>query len=114
MFYYQGLKTHTVILMKSFGLYIFWIVSHYISSHLYVTFCVPATFYGFIQSIFLTPAPHCYALRWVIYNGGNNICVMWLLCGAWCVCCFQTIAVNTFTPVSSFVMEPKPKNLNVV
>ena len=52
----------------------------------YVYWCVPATLTGFIMSAFLVPAPHCYALRWAIYNGGNSIIGMWSLLGAWLIC----------------------------
>jgi hypothetical protein len=64
-------------------IYIVWIVIHYVASHLYVYFCVPATFIGFLTVPFIVPAPHCQALRWAIYTGGNNIIAMWFLLGAW-------------------------------
>ena len=57
--------------VATFGVYIYW--------------CVPATLTGFIMSAFLVPAPHCYSLRWAIYNGGNSIIGMWSLLGAWLI-----------------------------
>lgn len=65
------------------GVYLLWILVHYISAHLYVHWCVPATILGFIASPFIAPAPHCQALRWGLYNGGNSIIAMWLILGAW-------------------------------
>lgn len=65
------------------GLYISWIVLHYVAAHLYVRVCVQATIMGFILSPFLVPSPHCQALRWAIYNGGNNIIAMWAFIGIW-------------------------------
>jgi hypothetical protein len=35
------------------------------------------------MSPFMAAAPHCQALRWAIYNGGNNIVSMWLILGMW-------------------------------
>ena len=65
------------------GIYLFWIVAHFIASHLYVTWCVPFTVSGFVLSPFMTATPHCQALRWAINQGGQNISVMWLLLGSW-------------------------------
>jgi uncharacterized membrane protein YeaQ/YmgE (transglycosylase-associated protein family) len=38
---------------------------------------------GIVQSPFAAVLPHCQALRWVIYNGGNSLCLMWTILGAW-------------------------------
>jgi len=38
---------------------------------------------GFIKSIFVAQAPHCIALRWIIYNGGLAINSMWVSIGIW-------------------------------
>ena len=64
------------------GTYFVWIVLHYLSAHLYIYLCVPATISGFLFAPFIVPAPHCHALRWAIYNGGNVIIAMWVLIGA--------------------------------
>ena len=66
-------------------IYIFWTIAHFICPHLYIWLCVPATIYGFILSPFIAPAPHCQALRWAIYQGGNTIVAMWILFGSWCM-----------------------------
>jgi len=76
---YKSIKT----ILAISGIYIIWIILHYISSHLYIYWCVPGTILGFIIAPFIVPAPHCQALRWAIYNGGNTIIAMWLLLGAW-------------------------------
>lgn len=67
------------------GIYIAWILIHYISSQLYVYLCVPTGLYGFLASPFLAPSLHCQTLRWCIYNGGTNITQMWLTLGSWLV-----------------------------
>lgn len=71
------------MVVSMFGIYFLWIISHYISSHLYTHVCVPATIFGFISSPFVATAPHCQALRWVIYQGGNSIIAMWFVTGTW-------------------------------
>jgi hypothetical protein len=74
-----------------FGIYLVWIVIHYGASHLYIKFCVPDGINGFILSPFIAPAPHCQALRWCIYNGGNSISAMWIILGAWILSHLQPI-----------------------
>jgi hypothetical protein len=64
-------------------LYLLWILLHYFASHFYIKYCVPPTFMGLIVSPFFVPAPHCKALRWVIYNGGLTIESMFAMMGLW-------------------------------
>jgi len=63
------------------GIYIIWICLHYISANLYPYFCTQYTLWGFLIAPFLTVAPHCQAMRWIIYTGGNNIVGMWSVIG---------------------------------
>jgi hypothetical protein len=63
--------------------YILWIFLHYFASHLYVKYCVPLSWSGFILSPLLTGTPHCQGLRWIIYNGANTINQMWVIVGTW-------------------------------
>ena len=65
------------------GIYVICILLHYISSQLYIYLCTPANFYGFLISPFLAPTLHCQAMRWCIYNCGNNITHMWITVGVW-------------------------------
>jgi len=65
------------------GVYLMWITAHYISSHLYVKFCVPDTLIGFLISPFMTATPHCQGLRWILYNGASMISNMWIAFGTW-------------------------------
>ena len=71
------------ISISIYGIYIVWIFLHYVSSHLYTNYCVPNTIYGIIISPILTTTPHCQGLRWIIYNGGNQINNMWITLGSW-------------------------------
>lgn len=73
----------TIFFFKISGVYILWIFLHYFCTHLYVNFCVPKTFVGFIMSPFIITTPHCQALRWVVYNAASIINNMWIILGAW-------------------------------
>lgn len=70
-------------IIKISGMYLVWIILHFGASHLYIKFCVPSTFTGFIISPFMTASPHCQGLRWIIYNGANTINNMWVILGTW-------------------------------
>ena len=65
------------------SIYLFWIMLHYFSAQLYVYYCAPRGFYGFLISPFLVAAPHCRAIRWIIHNGGNMVDNMWIILGTW-------------------------------
>ena len=81
---YGGIRQNIGWVVKSsVSIYVIWVLLHYISPHLYVHFCVPWTLRGFVMSPFIAPAPHCQALRWAIYNGGNTIIAMWVVLGTW-------------------------------
>lgn len=66
-------------------IYIFWIVLHYLSVHLYSHYCTPLSFIGFLSSPFLAVLPQCKILRWVIERGGKIIEVMWIILGKWII-----------------------------
>lgn len=67
----------------NFGIYLLWILMHYVASHLYIHWCVPATVIGLLMSPFMAASPHCYALRWLINTGGSSIVIMWSFVGSW-------------------------------
>jgi hypothetical protein len=75
-------KSFTIIINIT-GVYIMWMILHYLSTHIYTELCVPKTITGFFISPFLTTMPHCQCLRWVVYNGGNVINHMWVVIGTW-------------------------------
>ena len=66
-------------------LYIMWIILHYISSYLYIELCTPPTLSGFLLSPIIAPSPHCTAIRWILYTGGNIITNMWIMIGGWII-----------------------------
>ena len=65
------------------GIYLLWITLHYGASHLYVSFCTPPTWSGFLMSPFLVTTPHCRALQWTIHHGTSTIETMWFFLGTW-------------------------------
>lgn len=65
------------------AIYVFWILLHYTTAHMYVRFCAAPGLYGLIVSPFLISAPHCIAMRWVFAKGGTIIEGMWILAGTW-------------------------------
>lgn len=75
--------TVTNYMFMASAIYLVWILIHYISAHLYVQFCTPLSFTGFLMSPFVVSAPHCRALRWSINNGASSIDAMWILLGTW-------------------------------
>lgn len=79
IFIINGFKTAVEVC----GIYIFWIVLHYVSANLYAHYCTHLSMFGFIMSAFQTPSPHCIALRWAISTGGNIITQMWCVLGTW-------------------------------
>jgi hypothetical protein len=101
-FYNFGLYFFTVtyktikFIINISGIYLLWILLHYIASHLYVKFCVPCTLFGFIMSPFMTATPHCQGLRWIVYNAANMINNMWIIFGAWI--CSTLLIINKDKP----------------
>ena len=69
--------------IKITGVYLLWIVLHFIASQLYVKLCVPNSITGFLISPFITATPHCQGLRWIVYNAANVINNMWAVLGSW-------------------------------
>lgn len=87
-------------------LYLICIISHYASSHLYTTYCVEASWTGFMLSPLMTMSPHCQALRWVIYNGGYNINIMWFILGNWFLSRIRTTNFRIFGEKKKTMKHP--------
>ena len=75
------------ILYSILGYYIMWVLLHYGAAHLYPTYCVPFTISGLLLSPFMSSAPHCIALRWLIIEGSNVILTMWIVFGTYAIQC---------------------------
>ena len=86
MFQFEEFKKSVVWFVKEvFIIYFFWIILHWVSSNLYVRFCTINTVWGLLMSPFRSTLPYCTALRWMIFNGGKMIEVMWILLGKWII-----------------------------
>ncbi len=71
------------IFMTTGGIYILWILAHFVASHLYVQLCTPMSVFGVLASPFLIASPHCQGFRWIIYEAGNKVGIMWGLLAGW-------------------------------
>lgn len=65
--------------------YLFWIIIHFVASHLYLYMCVGSTFVGFLMSPFTSSAPHCQGLSWAIYALSRQFLLMWIALGTFIV-----------------------------
>ena len=92
--YLEKFAPYLCIFKNICGVYLLWVFIHFISAHLYIRFCTPNTILGFMMSPFMAAAPHCQALRWSIYNGGNNIVSMWVTIGIWLMNYFPIFSVS--------------------
>jgi len=65
--------------------YLLIIISHFTCVHLYTFFCTPKTLVGFLMSPFMTQAPHCVGLQWIISYTHKAIQSMWITFGTGCI-----------------------------
>jgi hypothetical protein len=73
-----------LIQLRDAGLiYLFWILIHWVCSHLYADYCAGNTISKVLLSPFVVPTPYCGALRWVVSKGAEVITLMWILLGKW-------------------------------
>jgi hypothetical protein len=89
--YYEYIKPF----LHLFGIYLGWIVLHFIAANLYPVYCAELSFIGFLKSPFAVPTPHCQAMRFVISTGGTFINNMWIALGTY-FC--SKICTNVFKP----------------
>ena len=76
---FQRITEFVKMIANAVGMYLVWIVLHYISAQLYAEFCTPKTIQGFLLSPFYAISPQCKSLRWIIYNSGSSIEAMWFI-----------------------------------
>jgi hypothetical protein len=77
------LKNASKLVYDIAGISIIWIIIHYTAANLYSIYCAELTVVGFVKSVFIAQEPHCVAMRWIIYNGGNMIHSMWISIALW-------------------------------
>ena len=90
--YYFKICRNTLLTVWSITkFYTFWIIAHFIVTHLYTYFCTPATLWGFISSPFMAIAPHCKGFQWLFNVSLDTIQHMWLVFGIWTASKLTTI-----------------------
>jgi hypothetical protein len=97
-------------IFKMILIYFTCIIAHYTAAHLYTYYCVHSSFVGFLLSPFMTMSPHCQAFRWVIYNGGHNINMMWFLLGNCFIYQFKLYIPDT--PKMSNIFKEKNEKID--
>jgi len=106
-------KPYLLVVNSVAGLYILWMVLHFVSANLYVYYCAHTSLFGFLMSPVLASAPHCRAIRWVLNSGAQSIDAMWIVLGTW-VCSKlaliggTTSATPTATATITATVSPHP------
>jgi hypothetical protein len=83
------------------GIYILWILLHFVSAHLYIYYCAHMSLMGAVMSPISVSAPHCRALRWAINTGANSIDAMWVVLGTWLCSKLVILGASTVAAAAS-------------
>lgn len=75
------LYSHNKLIANTIAIYSSWIFIHFVSSHLYSTYCTNYSLWGFISSPIIVSTPVCRGLSWIIYTGSDTIFNMWNVLG---------------------------------
>jgi hypothetical protein len=89
-------KPYLLVVNSVAGIYILWMVLHFVSANLYVYYCAHMSLFGFLMSPVLASAPHCRAIRWVLNSGTHSIDAMWIVLGTWV--CSKLALIGGATP----------------
>ena len=65
------------------GMYIVWILLHYVSAHLYKMHCAPDGLWGFLISPLMASTPYCTGLIWILQNSVIQFMAVWTIVGSW-------------------------------
>jgi len=98
-------KPYLLVVNSVAGIYILWMVLHFVSANLYVYYCAHMSLFGFLMSPVLASAPHCRAIRWVLNSGAQSIDAMWIVLGTWV--CSKLALIGGTTPAPAPV-SPHP------
>lgn len=66
-------------------IYLSLLLTYYSSAHLFVQYCTPSGFLGFIQSPFLVETLQCRGLKWIFTYSHEYIRSLWLLISTYAV-----------------------------
>lgn len=75
--------------------YLFCVLIHFVSPHLYVHFCTPVSWKGLFMSQFLVISPHCQLIRWAINFSGHVLNNLWVFL----ISCFVHKIINISNPL---------------
>jgi hypothetical protein len=100
-------KPYLLVVNSVAGLYILWMVLHFVSANLYVYYCAHMSLFGFLMSPVLASAPHCRAIRWVLNSGAQSIDAMWIVLGTW-VCSKLALIGGTTPTTATATVSPHP------
>jgi len=100
-------KPYLLVVNSVAGLYILWMVLHFVSANLYVYYCAHMSLFGFLMSPVLASAPHCRAIRWVLNSGSHSIDAMWIVLGTW-VCSKLALIGGTTPATVAATVSPHP------
>lgn len=100
-------KPYLLVVNSVAGLYILWMVLHFVSANLYVYYCAHMSLFGFLMSPVLASAPHCRAIRWVLNSGAQSIDAMWIVLGTW-VCSKLALIGGTTPTTTTSTVSPHP------
>jgi hypothetical protein len=92
-------KPYLLVVNSVAGLYILWMVLHFVSANFYVYYCAHMSLFGFLMSPVLASAPHCRAIRWVLNSGAQSIDAMWIVLGTWV--CSKLALIGGTTPTAT-------------
>lgn len=65
------------------GMYLVWIILHYLAAHLYKMHCAPNGIWGFLLSPLMASTPYCTGLVWVLQNSVIKFMAIWTIVGSW-------------------------------
>ncbi len=65
------------------GMYIMWIVLHYLAANLYNMHCAPSGVVGFAISPLMASTPYCSGLLWILQNSTVKFLAIWTIIGSW-------------------------------
>lgn len=82
---------------------ILWVFVHWSVSRIYPYFCAPEGLFGLFLSPFVSQAPHCIAMFWLIEISRRCIKDMWLVIGTFVV--YKVSALMSFNTETT---EPSP------
>lgn len=79
--------TNTKSLLKyvssPIGMYMLWVILHYIAAHLYKNHCAPSGVWGFLLSPLMASTPYCTGLVWILQNSVIKFMAIWTIVGSW-------------------------------